>query len=254
MTRFLRSSRQGPWLPGVALCAALLGVTLPARAQRYCDSDAGCCDEYNLDAKWPSDGATDVSRWTPVLRPENFDIQSADYCQVPGLQDVSLRGCGELLIPATPFRPNCTYTVDLYGAVEHFTTGESDEQPELLVDISEDQDPGENMQLDVTFSQPPVIRIEEKGPWIDVFAHEGAAQTPLPLSGNHATVTYVGAQGQVVELEVEGIAPPEDDEGGCICQAAATPRRVPALPLSMLFSAGVAVTAASRRRRRRRRR
>jgi hypothetical protein len=222
----------GAWLAAGALALGALAATAAARAQDCPEDMSPCCGSGPGGLPgYLADGDTNVSRWTPILRDTSFTVSDEDGTPVPWAQGVSVSPCGELFIPSEPLRPNHTYTVLTPYSPDpdwHFTTGESDEQSELLVEIGEDQDPDERFYAEVRFSRPPVIRAVEDGRWVYSSTYSEAARPTLYAGRNEFSVTFVGAEGQYVVMDIEGVyVPPDDDDlerDGCVCQAAAGAR------------------------------
>jgi MYXO-CTERM domain-containing protein len=238
--------RRARWLGAAVLALGWLAPTTLARAQGECPEDEPrCCANAGLIAQYLVDGSTDVSRWTPVLRPDMFRVYD-EAGEVVASQPNAASPCGELFVPVEPLQPNHTYTIRGTLLEEQFTTGENAEQPELVVEVGEDLDPGEGFRAEVHFSQAPVVIVVQEGRWVEVATAQLGVDWTLQFSGNRAHVTFVGAQGQYVVVDVEGIAPTEDEDGGdggCSCQAAPSP----VTPWWVLAASLIAVAARRRR-------
>jgi hypothetical protein len=233
---------------------------------------------------YPPDGATDVSRTTPLVDPLNLPDQALGEGSssleperewlfeegantswvpvepVPGM-------CSLVFLPVEPLKPNQRYELrtDSGEAYNPFVTGEEAGGPELSVEVGPDLDPSEVLEVEVEASRPVVVvalgyafpydenRPTRSGHQTEFVALDsGKLRSSVGIPEEGVTATFVGVEGQVTDVSVTNDRPPEeteadsDDEGGCTCALRRTRQR--SLSWGVLAAMGLVLTARRRRR------
>ncbi len=200
------------------------------------------CPQWRT-GRYPLDGATGLSRWTPVIvhgRGSSLSVTDEAGGGVEAQSTPSFT-CVNVFIPKTSLEPNHTYTVQADYSETTFTTGDSLERPELTVDVGEDQDSSQRLVVDIHFSQDPLLVIKDANEqqWVSDVA---GTDWQLTSSDNTVNLSVIGVEGQVVTTHVEGtwIREEEEDEKHSSCAvapAAKSPKSTLLLILAALLAA-----------------